>query len=113
MQLLKKLFGSRLDGMALAKSQELKEYSQIGLLAEFVQPRPLHDAMQQRAWSRVLPKPYMEMIALFQKQGWLTAHGKQYQVTEAGRPFVLIYHGGGKTGGAGGCPEGAGADDDE
>lgn len=91
MQLLRKLFGLRLDGIALAKSQKLKEYSQIGLLAEFVQPRPLHDTGQQRAWSRVLPRPYMEMIALFQKQGWLTAHGEQYQVAEASYPFVRIY----------------------
>lgn len=91
MQFFKNLFGAKVDGMALAQSQELKEYAQIDLLAQFTTPRPLHDAAAQRAWGRVLPKPYTEMIAQFEKWGWLTATGAGYQVTEAGQPFVEIY----------------------
>ena len=91
MQLFKNLFGAKVDGMALAQSQELKEYAQIDLLACFVTPRAPHDAASQRAWNRVLPKPYPEMLAFFQKQGWLAPGGAGYQVTESGRPFVELY----------------------
>ena len=69
----------------------MKEYAQIDLLAQFATPRALHAATAQRDWSRVLPKPYAEMIALFQKQGWLAATGAGYQVTESGRPWVDAY----------------------
>ncbi|MBE2237966.1 MAG: hypothetical protein IAE81_09270 [Caldilineaceae bacterium] len=91
MQLLKNLFGAKLDGMALAQSQELKEYAQIDLLTQFATPRALHATTAQRDWSRVLPKPYAETIALFQKQGWLAATAAGYQVTENGRPLVDAY----------------------
>ncbi|MFO7634166.1 MAG: hypothetical protein R6W76_16585 [Caldilinea sp.] len=91
MQLFKSLFGAKVDGMALAQSQELKEYAQVGLLAQFSSPRALHDAPSQRDWSRVLPKPYAEMIAFFQKQGWLAATAKDYVTTDACRPFVDAY----------------------
>ncbi len=91
MQLFKNLFGAKVDGMALANSQELKEYAQIDLLAQFAQPQPAHDANAQRAWSRVLPRPYPEMLAFFQKQGWLTSTADGYVVTDAGRVFVDAY----------------------
>jgi hypothetical protein len=72
MSFLKNLFGGqRLDGAALAQSQDLKEYSQIDLLAQFDPPRALHEPKDQARWSRVLPRPYTDEIALFQKQGWL------------------------------------------
>jgi len=91
MRFLKNLFGAKVDGMALVQSQELKEYAQIDLLAQFDQPCAPHDANEQRTWSRVLPQPYPEMLAFFQKQGWLKAQGNGYVVTEVGRPFVDAY----------------------
>lgn len=91
MQLFKNLFGSQVDGMTLAQSQELKEYAQIELLAYFAKPTAPHDSTAQRAWNRVLPKPYPDMLARFQKQGWLAAAGNGYQVTAQGRPFVEAY----------------------
>ncbi|MFN3334795.1 MAG: hypothetical protein ACK47M_20030, partial [Caldilinea sp.] len=91
MQLFKNLFGAKVDGMALAHSQELKEYAQIELLAHFVQPVAAHDVNVQRAWSRVLPRSYSEMLAFFQKQGWLTSTPGGYVVTDAGRMFVDAY----------------------
>ena len=92
MSFLKNLFGSaKLDGNALAQSQELKQYAQIALLTEFLTLRPLHDAAIQARWSRVLPKPYLDMVALFEKQGWLAAQGSNYAVTPAGQPFADSY----------------------
>lgn len=91
MQLFKNLFGAKADGMALARSQELKEYAQLELLAQFVQPQAAHDGNTQRAWGRVLPRPYVEMLAFFQKQGWLTSTPAGYVVTDAGRVFVEVY----------------------
>ncbi|HHY57516.1 MAG TPA: hypothetical protein GYA08_18990 [Chloroflexi bacterium] len=91
MQFLKNLFGGQVDGMALVQSQELKEYAQIELLAYFAEPHAPHDATAQRAWNRVLPKPYPEMLARFQKLGWLTAVGDRRQVTAQGRPLVEAY----------------------
>lgn len=92
MSFLKNLFGgAKLDGDALVQSKELKEYAQIALLAEFITPRALHDAAIQSRWSRVLPKPYPDMIALFEKQGWLVAQNGIYAVTPAGEPFARRY----------------------
>ena len=92
MSFLKNFFGgAKLDGSALALSQELKQYAQIALLAEFLAPRPPHDAAIQARWNRVLPKPYLDMIALFEKQGWLAAQGSDYAVTPVGRPFADSY----------------------
>ena len=72
MSFLKNLFGGqRLDGAALVASQDLKEYAQLDLLAQFEPPRALHETKEQARWSRVLPRPYGDEIALFQKQGWL------------------------------------------
>jgi hypothetical protein len=91
MQLFKNFFGPHVDGMALAQSQELKEYAQIELLAYFAEPHAPHDGAAQRAWNRVLPKPYPDMLTRFRKQGWLAAVGANYQVTAQGRPFVDVY----------------------
>lgn len=93
MSFLKHLFGgSRLDGAALAQSRELKEYAQVDLLVRFDPARGLHDTAEQRRWSRVLPRPYLETMGLFEKQGWLqrTPAG-DYQVTPAAAPFVQEY----------------------
>ena len=92
MSFLKKLFGGvRLDGMTLAQSQELKEMAQIDLLAQFDPPRAAHEAKEQARWSRVLPRPYADELALLQKQGWLEARGGTYAVTAAGLPFVQAW----------------------
>ncbi|OUC09057.1 hypothetical protein RY27_05220 [Litorilinea aerophila] len=93
MNLLKRLWGrTKLDGEKLAASDDLQEYAQIHLLAEFVETRPLHSTADQQRWNRVLPRPYQETIQLFQKQGWLEANTlDQYRVTPAGRPFVQRY----------------------
>ena len=92
MSLLKKLFGgAKLDGAALARSANKQEYAQIELLATFAQPRPPHDAIEQQRWSRVLPRPYPETIALFQKEGWLIGSAGGLQTTATANPFVGIY----------------------
>jgi hypothetical protein len=93
MSFLKRLFGgNRLDGAALARSHELKEYAQIDLLARFEPARGLHETGEQRRWSRVLPRAYEETIALFEKQAWLqrTPEGL-YLVTATAMPFVTDY----------------------
>lgn len=92
MQFLKNLFGgAKLDGAALAASQDLKDYAQIALLAHFLTPQPLHDAALQSRWSRVLLRSYADTIALFAKQGWLEPTPAGYQVTTAGRPYAEAY----------------------
>jgi hypothetical protein len=90
MSFIKNLFGGqRLDGAALVQSQDLKEYAQIDLLAQFDPPRTLHELMEQARWSRVLPRPYADEIALFQKQGWLSQRPDGlYAVTAAAMPHV-------------------------
>jgi hypothetical protein len=90
MSFLKNLFGGqRLDGAALVQSQDLKEYAQIDLLAQFDPPRMLHDPMEQARWSRVLPRPYGDEIALFQKQAWLDRRPDgSYAVTAAAMPHI-------------------------
>lgn len=79
------------DGAAMAHSSDKADYAQIELLAAFRTPRGQHDAMTQQQWSRVLPRPYGESLALFQKQGWLTESQGQWQVTAAALPFVQRY----------------------
>ncbi len=93
MSFLKSLFGGqRLDGMVLVESLDLKEYAQIDLLAQFDPPQPLHENKDQARWSRVLPRPYGDEIALFQKQGWLEQRvDGTYAVTAAGLPFVQAW----------------------
>ena len=94
MSFLKNLFGGqRLDGAALVESQDLKEYSQLDLLAQFDPPHALHETKEQGRWSRVLPRPYADEIGLFQKQGWLEqrpggASDGIYGVTAAAMPYV-------------------------
>lgn len=92
MSFLRNLFGrSKLDGAAMARSSAIADYAQIGLLADFRTPRNPHDASEQQQWSRILPQPYTESLALFQKQGWLAAQGNQWQVTAEALPFLQIY----------------------
>lgn len=92
MSFLKNLFGgSKLDGAALAQSQELREMAQIDLLAQFDPPRPAHETKEQVRWSRVLPRPYADEIALYRKQGWLEERGGTYAVTPAAMPFVAAW----------------------
>jgi hypothetical protein len=92
MSFLKKLFQStKVDGDALVRSSEKSDYAQIGLLAEFSRARPLHEPADQQRWSRVLPRSYLEIIELFQKQGWLKQAGNSYELTPAGLPFVQQY----------------------
>ncbi len=94
MNVFKRLFGksASLDGQQLAQSNDKREYAQIHLLVEFVQPRKLHDVGDQQRWSRVLAQPYRETIELMQKQGWLD-HTDQdiYAVTPAAMPIVETY----------------------
>jgi hypothetical protein len=93
MSFLKNLFGGqRLDGMVLVESLDLKEYAQIDLLAQFDPPQPLHENKDQARWSRVLPRPYGDEIALLQKQCWLEQRTDgTYAVTAAGLPFVQAW----------------------
>jgi hypothetical protein len=93
MSFLKHLFGGqRLDGNALVESQDLKEYSQADLLAQFEPPRSLHESKDQARWSRVLPRPYGDEIALFEKQGWLAKQPDgTFTVTETGLPYVQAW----------------------
>lgn len=70
----------------------MKETAQIDLLARFEPARGLHDAGEQRRWSRVLPRPYDEMIARFEKQGWLQHTLEDlYLVTATAMSFVTDY----------------------
>ncbi len=92
MSFLKKLFASpKLDGEALAQSTHPEEYAQIDLLGQFAQPRPRHDERETRLWDRVLPRPYAEQIALFQKQGWLQAEGDRLCATTVAQPALASY----------------------
>jgi hypothetical protein len=93
MSFLKHLFGGqRLDGNALVESQDLKEYSQADLLAQFEPPRTLHESKDQARWSRVLPRPYGDEIALFEKQSWLAKQPDgTFAVTETGLPYVQAW----------------------
>jgi len=92
MGFLRKLFGgARLDGAALATSTEKADYAQIELLSQFQPARPLHEGLDQQLWNRVLPQPYHDTIALFQKEGWLTQVGSERMVTASAQPFVAAY----------------------
>jgi hypothetical protein len=94
MSFLKKLFGGgpRLDAEQLLHSTEIKQVAQFDLLAQFREPRPLHDAAEQQRWSRSLPQPYSETIKLLTKQGWLeqTPQGG-YRATAAMMPHIEAY----------------------
>ena len=92
MSFLRNLFGrNKLDGEALARSTEKADYAQIELLAAFQPARSLHDSMTQQIWNRVLPRPYIETIALWQKEGWLADNGGQWQATTTALPFIQRY----------------------
>jgi hypothetical protein len=94
MSFLKRWLGSpkSLDGEQLARSDERREYAQIDLLAQFVQPRKVHDLGDQQRWSRTLPQSYLETIQIFEKQGWLDVNTlDEYRVTPQAMPYVQIY----------------------
>ncbi len=92
MSFLRNLFGrTKMDGAVMAVSHDIADYAQIELLAAFRTPRAQHDVSEQQQWSRILPRAYAESLALFQKQGWLTAQGNQWQVTSEALPFVQRY----------------------
>lgn len=92
MSFLKKLFGGeKLDGEALALSKERADYAQIELLAQFVSPRPAHDAAEQQRWNRVLSRSYQETLTQFQKAGWLAENGAGWQATALAAPIVELY----------------------
>lgn len=92
MSFLKKIFGQpKLDGMALARSTEPADYTQIALLAHFVETPVEHAPLEQQRWNRILPQPYGETLALFEKQGWLVSTNQGRQVTASALPFVQSY----------------------
>lgn len=93
MSFLKRFFGaSKLDGEQMARSGERQEYWPIELLAAFAEARPRHGPGEQQRWSRALPQPYTETLALFQKQGWLDENGIGHLViTPVAQPIVEIY----------------------
>lgn len=92
MSFLKNLFGrAKLDGEALARSQNIHEYAQIDLLAHFESPAPPAPSREQRDWERVLPRAYEETLQRFQKRGWLQPAGEDLQLTERAQPIVDLY----------------------
>jgi hypothetical protein len=92
MSFLRRLFGGvKLDGEGMARSSEKADYAQIELLMNFVEPRPPHNGMEQQRWNRVLPRPYGDQLALFQKEGWLAETPSGWQVTPLATPYVTIY----------------------
>jgi hypothetical protein len=93
MSFLRKIFGgNNLNGEELARSSEKRDYAQIELLAAFQEPHQLHDQAEQQRWSRVLPRPYMETVALLKKVGWLEQVGEQWRATPITHSFVAHYH---------------------
>jgi hypothetical protein len=92
MSFLKKIFGgNNLNGEALARSSEKRDYAQIELLAAFQEPRRVHEQSEQQRWNRVLPRPYMETVALFQKLGWLEQVAEQWRTTPMTQSFIAQY----------------------
>lgn len=92
MSFLRTLFGSKkLDGPALARSDEKSEYAQIELLSLFRAARAVHEPLEQQRWTRVLPRGYADTLALFVKEGWLEQSGDLYHVTDGGRPAIEAY----------------------
>ncbi len=91
MSFLRNLFGSKLDGPALAQSAQIQDYAQIDLLGRFTPPRPAHEDREQVAWSRILPRGYDQQLALMEKEGWLAAQGITYAITPAGSAVVDLY----------------------
>jgi hypothetical protein len=93
MSLLRRLFGgAKLSGDRLARSPDKADYAQIELLASFVEPRPPHNGAEQQRWNRVLPRPYSEQLALFQKEGWLVETPSGWQVTPLASPYIATYN---------------------
>lgn len=92
MSFLKKLFSSgKLDGLALARSDQRADLAQIHLLSCFETPRPRHDEREQRQWERALPRGYAQQIDLMVKQGWLQESGDTLTATPTAGPFLAIH----------------------
>ena len=91
MSFLKRIFGPKLDGDALAQSPIKAEYAQIDLLARFSGGASLASEKTRPRWNRVLPRPYDETIDLFVRQGWLAPAGDGYTVTAEAQPYVEAY----------------------
>lgn len=93
MSFLKKFFGgsSSIDGNQLVVSGVKSDYAQIELLAHFATAQALHSPADRARWNRVLPQPYDETIALFQKLNWLEQAGGSYRVATKALPFVEQY----------------------
>jgi hypothetical protein len=85
------LSGGKLDGEKLARSAEKSEYAQIALLGEFAEGRTLHSPSERQRWSRVLPKPYDDLVRDFSRQGWLEVADALYRATASAAPFIAIY----------------------
>lgn len=91
MSFLKRFFGAKADGNALAESTDRSEYAQIHLLMLFEDGAFAPDEKEEQRWSRVLPRTYREEIAFLTEQGWLEPYASGYRVTETGQPFLERY----------------------
>ncbi len=91
MSFLRNMFGTKLDGPALAQSRQPHDYAQIHLLARLGEGQALPDAREQGAWTKALPRPYEQQISVMQKQGWLTPEGTPLGLTPEGEKVVTIY----------------------
>ena len=92
MSFLNKLFGGgKLDGEKLARSQDKADYVQIALLCEFTSGRALHSPGERQRWTRVLSKPYDELLRDFERQGWLEKSGEIYKTAASASTIVEIY----------------------
>ena len=93
MSFLRKLFGRApsLDGEAMATSIDKADYAQIALLTEFATGRALHEGLEQQLWARALPQPYLTIITLLEKQGWLEEQRGQWHTTTTAMPIITRY----------------------
>ncbi len=91
MSFLRNLFGTKLDGPALAHSRQPQDYAQIHLLARLADGGALPDDREQFAWAKVLPRTYEQQVSAMQKQGWLTPEGMTVRLTPEGEKVVQIY----------------------
>lgn len=91
MSFLRNLFGTKLDGPALAHSRQPQDYAQIHLLARLGEGATPPDDREQFAWTKVLPRTYEQQINVMQKQGWLTPEGMTLRLTPEGEKLVAIY----------------------
>ncbi len=91
MSFLKRIFGPKLDGDALAQSPSKADYAQIDLLSRFGGGAAPASEKERLRWNRALPRSYDETIDLFVRQGWLAPADDGYTVTAEGQPYVDAY----------------------